>query len=170
MKFIKSLVANVIANKENEFTDDDTKKLESLGEEVLSKIATNEEEAPTEEVKEESVSEEKAEESKDKEVNVTAEQKANILIEKIEDADLKDLLSNAYKQYEDKKETLVDSIVSRSKLTSNEVSVMSINQIERLDASLKEFSYEGRGTTLKNNNAPTFKKPQTLKEMFGQGD
>ena len=169
MGFIKSLVQNVIANKENEFTNDDSEKLESLGEEVLTKIATNEEEAPAEEAKEESVSEEKAEEqseaeeekqeeasekseeseeSKDEEVNETAEQKANSLIEKIEDVELKELLGNAYKQYEAKKATLVNSIVVRSKLTSEEVSVMSINQIERLEESLKEFSFNGRGGSL----------------------
>jgi hypothetical protein len=172
MGFIKSLVQNVIANKENEFTNEDSEKLESLGEEVLSKIATNEEEAPAEEAKEAPASEEKAEEQSEAEekqeeaseeseevvsenedeeevkVDETTEQKANSLIEKIEDVELKELLSNAYKQYEERKATLVNSIVKKSKLTSDEVSVMSINQIERLEQSLKEFSFNGRGASL----------------------
>lgn len=169
MGFIKSLVQNVIANKENEFTNEDSEKLESLGEDVLSKIATNEVEAPAEEApaseekaEEQSEAEEKQEEASEEseevvsenqdeeevKVDETAEQKANSLIEKIEDVELKELLSNAYKQYEERKATLVNSIVKKSKLTSDEVSVMSINQIERLEESLKEFSFNGRGTSL----------------------
>jgi hypothetical protein len=153
------LIQDVIANSANSFTESDKETLDGLSEDVLSKMAVNEE--ATEEVVEqeesgEEITEETTEETvKDNEETTeevvesseTTEQKVNSLLDGIEDAEVKEFLGNAITEHKSKKEALINGIISNSTFTQEELKEMSFNHIQKLAESCKKQSFNGRGTT-----------------------
>jgi hypothetical protein len=155
----EKLIQNIIANSTNNFTQEDKSSLESLSEDVLSKMAVNEEKAPAEgdeSVKTETPESEEAEtetpegekggESESEEPST--EQKVNSLLEGVEDSEVKEFLGNAVKEHSVKKEALINGIVSNSSFTKEEVKAMPFNQLQKLADSCKKPSFNGRGTSL----------------------
>ena len=163
----EKLIQSVITNKTNAFTEEDKESLEGLSDDVLTKMVANTEEEEVEtngESKEESQEEttetpepsSESSEGSDKDpatelpTEQTTDQKVNTLLEKVVDSDVKEILSNAVKEYTEKKQVLVNTIVKESELTEEEVKSLTFNQIQKLANSFKKSDYTGRGTVSVN--------------------
>lgn len=148
----EKLVQNVIANSTNNFSETDKTTLESLSEDILSKMAVNEGEGSEAEASETVVESGEAEvptENGETETEeLSTEQKVNSFVDGVEDSEVKEFLGNAVKEHISKKETLINSIVSNSQFTKEEVKTMSFNQLQKLADSVKKTSFNGRGTSL----------------------
>lgn len=170
----EAVVAAVIANSSNGFSEDDREYLSTLSETVLAKMTTNEEEQ-TEEAPAEATEETTTEEVEQvveaetepvvegtATVEESTEQKVNSVLDGIQDSEVKDLMGNLLKEHNEKKKTLVNTVVTNSELTKEDLEGMSFEKIEKLANSFVAPSYAGRGTSTISANAQASYTPPSI--------
>ena len=129
------------ASTESENTSNDSEAKEQVKDET-------EKEEVKEEVKEEEVKKEVAEEKVEEAQEETTEQKVNKLVNSVQDAKVKKMLEIALNESAEKHKILVKGIIENSKFTKEDLSEMTLSQIEKLHDSLIKPNFNGRGTVL----------------------